>query len=221
MESERKPRGYWQNEQNIRDEAKKWPTRRAFAIGARGAYRRACEYNLMDDLGFPDIPVGGKLYWTFEIIKELININDWDTVQQFREQEVNAYQSALRSGILKSFELIDLPKAGCGFGRSGYIKMSQNKHNGKATFYIYHFWDNIESFYTYGITTQKANLRYSGKDIYKRKLLYEYTADVEFIWDFEKFFQREVHSYKYKPLQKIPGLSNESFNNIPKNINKL
>lgn len=91
---------------------------------------------------------------------------------------------------------------------------TKNTRSKLGCFYIIRCFNENESFYKYGITTNSIFKRYDNKI----KMPYNYevirlviSTDKEYIWDLEKRFSKFKKQNRYNPIIKFPGSKNECF----------
>ena len=106
----------------------------------------------------------------------------------------------------------------CSLLKHGYSRDKfQNRANAKL--YIIECFNDSETFYKVGITSQKIKYRFSkGKDMpYQYKVLYMMSGDGGYIWDLEKKVQAILKLHRYQPKIPFRGQT-ECFLKIPNKI---
>ena len=99
-----------------------------------------------------------------------------------------------------------------GYSRGDSIKTAKGK---ECTFYILKCWNEKESFYKIGITSNTVNKRFVGKRNmpYNYEILQEIKGEAGEIWDLELKNKRLLRGKKYNPLINFRGYT-ECFSNI-------
>lgn len=100
--TERLPRGYWKNRENVINEAKKYTSKEEFQKKNISAFLAAHRYGYMDDITWLIKQKQHKKgYWTYENIeKEAIK---YKTKSEFKAKSPFVYTKALKLGIIDDF----------------------------------------------------------------------------------------------------------------------
>lgn len=100
-----------------------------------------------------------------------------------------------------------------GFNRSAFIKRSKDRN---AIFYILHCFNENESFYKIGITSNSVKERYRKQCSmpYNFKIIQEIFGKPGDIWDMERDMKRTLKKYHYIPTIKFKGHISECFSSI-------
>jgi hypothetical protein len=104
--SNKLPKGYWKNKENMMQEARKYSTKEGFKKGNLTAFLAAYKYGYIDKMYWLVKKKQHKWgYWTYENIeKEAIKYN---TKTEFFKGNQTAYRAALKLGIIDDFFLND------------------------------------------------------------------------------------------------------------------
>lgn len=102
-----------------------------------------------------------------------------------------------------------------GFKRSQFIEIAETK-GGKATLYIIKCYNETETFYKVGITTNSVEKRFSsGKMPYKYTVEYKVHEDASYVWDLEKRYLESNKENHYIPKIPFSGHLKECFSRLP------
>ena len=103
LNEDKKPNGYWTPER-LQDEANKYKTRNEFRKKSSGAYTKAANINILDELfkkhknnGYAD-KSKTNLIWTIDKLKE--EVKKYKTRSEFYKKSSGAYDRALNLNIL-------------------------------------------------------------------------------------------------------------------------
>jgi hypothetical protein len=94
--------------------------------------------------------------------------------------------------------------------RSGFIKLAKDNI---CTFYIIKCFNNEETFYKIGITSNSVEKRYQAKSAmpYNYEIITKITGIAGNIWDLEKLNLKHNRIYRYQPLIYFKGSETECF----------
>lgn len=103
--------------------------------------------------------------------------------------------------------------SGIGWSRTSFKERCGNR---LATFYILKCWNDTESFYKLGITTNTVKRRYDAKSRmpYMYEVIREIKGDAEAIFDLELKNKQLIKDYKYNPQIEFNGSVHECFTDI-------
>lgn len=104
--------------------------------------------------------------------------------------------------------------------RSDYVKLCDERHDGKSNLYLIKCYSSNEVFYKIGITVKKIKNRFSYDMPYSYEVIKFISESASFVWDLEKKLHRLLVDYKYTPNIQFGG-ANECFSVIPKDTLKL
>lgn len=97
MFKERKPKGYWKNVENVKEEAKKYKTRTDFLNGNKHVYQIAIKLCIMDDLFSKDDKY--VQFWTEENIIEYAS--KFKTPKDLRSDSKYVWEKVKEKGLVK------------------------------------------------------------------------------------------------------------------------
>ena len=102
--SNKLPKGYWKNKENMMQEARKYSTKEEFKKGNLTAFLAAYKYGYIDEMHWLVKKKQHKWgYWNYKNIeKEAIKYN---TKTEFFKGNQTAYRAALKLGIIDDFFL--------------------------------------------------------------------------------------------------------------------
>lgn len=96
------PQGYWQNEENIIEESKKYSTRTDFFKGCHAAYDYAAKNNLWEKMPWIKTKVKEHGYWTKERVFE--EGGKYSTKMEFKRGAPTAYSLATKNNWINEME---------------------------------------------------------------------------------------------------------------------
>jgi hypothetical protein len=139
----------------------------------------------------------------------------------YKNSDINVIIICKEHGDFEQAPRTHLSDKGCpkcnlyvGYSRSQWVNYNKNK---EGIFYIIKCWNENEKFYKIGITGRSVKERYPYKET--MPYMYEVTKevksrDLDYIWNLEKEYKRNLKDFKYKPLIKFAGGSVECFTKI-------
>jgi len=96
------PKGYWKNEKNIMNEAKKYSSKEEFKKGNLTAFLASYKYGFNEDMPWLVTQKQHKKgYWTYKHIEE--EALKYNTKTDFFKGNQTAYRKALQLGIIDDF----------------------------------------------------------------------------------------------------------------------
>lgn len=98
------PQGYWQNEENVLEESKKYSTRTDFFKGCHAAYDYATKHNLWEKMPWIKTKVKEHGYWTKERVFE--EGAKYSTKMKFKKGSPTAYSLAIKNNWIDEMEWI-------------------------------------------------------------------------------------------------------------------
>lgn len=102
----KRPKGYWKNKENMMNEAKKYSSKEEFQKGNLTAFLAAYKYGYIDKMDWLVKQKQHKWgYWTYNNIRN--EANKYDTKTEFFKGNQTAYRAALKLGIIDDFFLND------------------------------------------------------------------------------------------------------------------
>lgn len=100
--SDRHPKGYWKNRENMMKEAKKYTSKEEFQKGNLYAFLAAHKYGYIEELHWMVKQKQHKNgYWNYEHIEE--EAIKYNTKTEFSKGCNTAYRAALKMGIINDF----------------------------------------------------------------------------------------------------------------------
>lgn len=96
------PQGYWQNEENVIEESKKYSTRTDFFKGCHAAYDYAAKNNLWEKMPWIKTKVKEHGYWTKERVFE--EGGKYSTKMEFKRGAPTAYSLATKNNWINEME---------------------------------------------------------------------------------------------------------------------
>lgn len=99
---ERAPQSYWQNEENVIEESKKYSTRTDFFKGCHAAYDYAAKNNLWEKMPWIKTKVKEHGYWTKERVFE--EGGKYSTKMEFKRSAPTAYSLATKNNWINEME---------------------------------------------------------------------------------------------------------------------
>lgn len=96
------PQGYWQNEENVIEESKKYSTRTDFFKGCHAAYDYAAKHNLWEKMPWIKTKVKEHGYWTKERVFE--EGAKYSTKMKFKKGAPTAYSLAIKNNWIDEME---------------------------------------------------------------------------------------------------------------------
>ena len=100
----KKPKGYWKNEKNIMDEAKKYSSKEEFKEKNLTAFLMSYRYGFVDKMDWlVKQKQHKKGYWTYDKIEQ--EALKYRTKTDFFKGNQTAYRAALKLGIIDDFFL--------------------------------------------------------------------------------------------------------------------
>ena len=96
------PQGYWQNEENVIEESKKYSTRTDFFKGCHAAYDYASKHNLWEKMPWIKTKVKEQGYWTKERVFE--EGDKYSTKMEFKRGAPTAYSLATKNNWINEME---------------------------------------------------------------------------------------------------------------------
>jgi len=149
--------------------------------------------------------------------KDIYNYNKVD----YKNSDTNIIITCKEHGDFEQAPRTHLSKKGCpkcnlymGYSRSQWVNYNKGK---EGTFYIIKCWNKDENFYKIGITGKSIKERYNyiGTMPYNYEIIKEIKSlNLDYIWNLEKEYKRNLKDFKYKPLIKFAGASVECFTKI-------
>ena len=138
-------------------------------------------------------------------------VNFYQSRKQLRETDPTIYWKIMRNWP-KMIEHLAPDKSNIGWSKSDFVKMCNNKHDGLADFYLLHCYDDFESFYKFGITTNfKARYKKHKNLPYEYEIVNYFTAKSGFVWSYERHCISASKPYRYMPEIYFEGSLKECF----------
>ena len=134
---ERKPRGYWQNKENVINEARKYKTRSEFKFLSQRAYESARKNKWIDEMIWLNNDNGKhpKGYWKNE--KNIMHeAKKYSNKEEFKEKNLTAFLMSYRYGFNEKMEwLIKQKQHKKGYWTYKHIEEEALKYNTKTEFF--------------------------------------------------------------------------------------
>ena len=107
------------------------------------------------------------------------------------------------------------------FNRTTFVDRCKNKTN-DPILYVIKCYNDLESFYKIGITSNSVKQRFVGKDAmpYKYDIIHEVSSTPENVYNIEKILHKLYKPFRYFPLISFQGQT-ECFNNIDDIMNEI
>jgi hypothetical protein len=100
------PKGYWKNEENMMEEAKKYSTKEEFQKGNLTAFLAAHRYGFIDKMEWLVRQKQHKNgYWTYENIER--EALKYSTKTEFFKNNQTAYRPAFKLGVIDDFFMLN------------------------------------------------------------------------------------------------------------------
>ena len=149
------------------------------------------------------------------------NKYDYSEIKEYINNNTNYNIICRKHGIFKQTAASHLNGQGCpicakimlvGFSRTKYINRYKDKI---CTLYVLHCFNENESFYKIGITSDKIHRRYSSniKMPYNYETIFNIKGSSQYVWDKEAELKSKLIS-KYLPLIPFGGSLTECYTDL-------
>lgn len=134
---ERKPRGYWQNKENVINESKKYKTRSEFKFLSQRAYESARKNKWLDEITWLSNDNGKhpKGYWKNE--KNIMcEAKKYSSKEEFKEKNLTAFLMSYKYGYNEKMRWLVIQKQHKkGYWTYKHIEEEASKYNTKTEFF--------------------------------------------------------------------------------------
>ena len=147
-------------------------------------------------------------YIPFDIEKAKQKANQYETLMEFYTLHPSLYKKVCTHKVLDEV-CGHLDRITCGWDKTSFSELCNFKGN-LGTLYLVRLFDNNESFYKVGITSDTCKTR-TLYIPYEKKILWEISAAPSLIFDTEVKFKTKIRKTLYSPKKQFGGSKTECF----------